>query len=150
MTTPPRRPWLLTIGAALATFFAAVWLVTLVGYAVGGGEFSIDGEPVPRAEFFARGGAWLLLCLAVLCASVVGTWRRRWWAREAMLLFWVVVGAMSAALASDREQVITGVAVAAIALVLAALYLYGAKGPRTYFAALQGRAERQVSEPPAG
>ena len=135
----PRRPLPLTIGAVITTGFAGIWLITLSGYAVGApsATFTIDNEVVPRDQFFARGGGWVLALALVWTAIAVGLWRHQRWARPAMLVSWVLLGATLAAFEAGRTDAFVALATGVVFMLLAAWYLYGNAAVRRYYATLE-------------
>lgn len=104
MTRRPARPRLLTVGAAISTFTSAIWCIILFGYALGHGEISAAGEPIPRDQLFARGGGWLVAAVVIWVAVSVGIWLHRTWARPLALVFWPVLGGAMASASPDTSS----------------------------------------------
>ena len=148
MTRRLPRPRLLTAGAAISTFLSAIWCVILFGYALGHGEISAAGEPIPRDQFFARGGGWLVAAIAIWAAVSVGLWMHRTWARPLALVFWLLLGGAMASASPDTSSAYGYIGFACACLVLAALYLYAVPGVRAYYESLDSPAQDRTESVP--
>jgi len=155
---PKRRyemPFLLMVGMGLTAFFSSVWVLASVLMIIMlpfGGTYTFNGQPVAKGDFLKVAALPVLAVGAagVLLASIAyALWAERPISRTLMMVFWAVIGLISAiSLAWDGEvgAMLGVVAEIGVTTAVAYWYLYAKPNVKAYFATLEAAVQRSVSE----
>lgn len=131
------RPLLLTIGIVGAAAVAVLCVAMLICAPFNVGTYEINEKAVSGAEFFRRTGALLVVVAAICTAVSYGLVTRKSWTRPLMLAYWPITFVLSiASFRSTGSNLACSAMLAAIAMGLAATYLYGKPEVQAYYRAL--------------
>ena len=133
-TSAAPMPVLLVLGQWLSLFSGAIFVFVVMLAPFDLGKFTINDEAMSGPEFLRHGG-WLMGLLGgVLVGIGVGLLRRRAWARELMMLYWVAsIGFAVFASTGDIGSMVGSVITMLGALAIAGWYLYRKENVRAYF-----------------
>jgi len=121
-----------------SAFFGAVVCLFMLLAPFNIGTYSINDGQLSGPEFLRRVGVGFgaigLICILISFAL----WRERSWARPMMLLFWVVLNAMTIGLELNGPQEQLGFMIffVIVQLAFASWYLYGKKSVQAYYRVL--------------
>ncbi|HET8701826.1 MAG TPA: hypothetical protein VFL97_09200 [Nitrococcus sp.] len=147
-TSPKRRyemPFLLMAGMGFSAFFSAVWaLVSLlmIPITLFGGNYTVNGVPATRAEFWQASAPVFLGvgAVGVLSGAIAYTlWAERPVSRALMMGFWALSGlvaAISLAWSGEVGAMLGGLAETAVLAAVAYWYLYVKPNVKAYYSAL--------------
>jgi hypothetical protein len=137
------RPALLTVGMVLSGLMGGLAALFLVLAPFDIGTYTIDGQSVTGPEFLRREGLLMFAMAALLIGISVTLARDEPFARELMILFWILIGVLGTLIpilkgASELD------ASWMVALPIAVWYLYFSNGVVAYFSGRPQPGDRRL------